>query len=151
MPVVIKCRHCEEEFRMADAEMIAALQARGMLKREKKPELSLVRELLCGIADGLPCSSCGGLGGEVKDDWEDDWSDEVMCAGCGVAIDPDRLEIFPDTKWCPQCQKAAEAGEQPGAEPEFCSFCGGLMKMTRRGGAGLAGYAMVCSDCGKRG
>lgn len=151
MPVVLKCLHCSHESRMPDAVMVEVLQARGMLKRENSPEFSLVRELLSGVSGDLKCDKCQQRGVAVNDDWVDDWEDTVRCEGCQAAIDPERLEVFPDTKYCPNCQSSSESGGTPGAEREFCERCGGLMKLIKRGGVGLAGYSMVCSDCGKRG
>lgn len=151
MPVVLKCHHCAHEFRMLDGVMVETLQARGMLKRDKSPEITLVRELLNTVSGDLKCDSCHSRGVEIKDDWVDDWDDVVRCEGCKTAIDPERLEVFPDTKFCPNCQSSSESGGTPGAEVEYCERCAGVMKLVKRGGAGLAGYSMVCSDCGKRG
>lgn len=150
MSVVVRCTDCSVEKRLSDQEMLANLQRRGMLKRETKPTPSLMRELLETVCTSLPCNECGNLGMTVHDDWSDDWSDEVLCDGCKTAIDPERLEVFPDSKLCQRCQAGMEAGETPGEETEYCLRCGGLMKLTRRGGGGLAGYQSVCSDCGKK-
>lgn len=135
---------------MLDAQMLDVLQTRGMLRREKEPDLTLVRELLNSISDQLKCNACHKVGVAIKDDWSDDWSDEVQCLGCKAAIDPERLEVFPDTEYCPKCQKLVDAGGSPGAEAEYCERCGGLLNLTKRGGSGIAGYVMSCSDCGKR-
>lgn len=121
------------------------------MKRAADPDPSLIRELFTSISPNLDCTECHKTGVEVLDDWTDDWNDEVRCEGCNAAIDPERLEVFPDTKFCPACQGQAESGGTPGAEAEFCASCGGLMKLAKRGGVGLAGYQMVCGDCGKRG
>ncbi len=150
MPVVLKCHHCSHEKRMLDVQMLDVLQTRGMLRRAKEPDLTLVRELLTSIGGELKCNSCHEIGVAIMDDWSDDWSDEVQCLGCKTAIDPERLEVFPDTKYCPKCQKLVDAGGSPGAEDEYCERCGGIMKLSRRGGSGTAGYVMSCTDCGKR-
>ena len=131
--------------------MLDILQTRGMLKREKEPDPAYVRELLTSISGQLKCAECHKVGVTVQDDWEDEWSDEVRCLGCKKTIDPERLEVFPDTKYCPDCQSTSESGGTPGAEDEYCERCGGLLKLVKRGGQGIAGYAMVCSSCGKRG
>ena len=151
MPVILRCTDCATEKRLTDQEMLARLQSHGMLKRESKPEVDLMRELLESVASSIPCNECGSLGMGVHDDWVDEWSDEVKCEGCQKKIDPERLEVFPDTKFCPDCQASQESGGRPGEEAEYCLRCGGIMKMSRRGGSGLAGYQMVCSDCGKKG
>jgi hypothetical protein len=131
--------------------MLETLQQHGMLKRDNNPDLSLMRELLTSIAHTLECEHCYKLGVSVEDDWTDDWDEEVRCQGCQAAIDRERLEVFPDTKFCPNCQSKAESGSAPGDALEYCVSCGGVMQIMRRGGVGLAGYTMVCTDCGKRG
>lgn len=151
MSVVVRCTDCAIEKRLSDQEMLANLQSRGMLKRESKPTPDLLRELLGTVCNSMPCNECGNLGMSIHDDWSDDWSDEVRCEGCKKMIDAERLEVFPDTKLCQNCQAGQEAGETPGQEAEYCMRCGGLMKLSRRGGSGLAGYQMVCSECGKKG
>ena len=150
MPVVLKCRACGEQSRLLEQQMVELVQHHGMLRRDSSPPADLLRELLTSISGQLPCSECGGLGASVEDDWTDDWSDEVACEGCGAAIDPERLEIFPDSKLCAKCQGTAEAGGDPGQDSEYCPRCGAIMKLSRRGGAGLAGYQMTCPDCGMR-
>lgn len=151
MPVVARCNHCSTERRLTDADMLLRLQAKGMLKRETDPRPDLMRELLTTMADQLTCQDCREAGLTIQDDWDDDWEDEVRCEGCKAIIPAERLEIFPDTKFCPSCKSKSEAGEEPGAEAEYCQRCGGLMKLTKRRGSGIAGYAMTCSECGKRG
>ena len=151
MSVVLKCHHCQHESRMSEGNMLATLQRHGMLKRDHNPDLSLLRELLTSISDVLHCEHCHKTGASVQDDWTDDWDDEVRCQGCQTEIAPERLEVFPDTKLCPRCQSDAESGRSPGEELEYCVACGGVMQLAQRRGAGLAKYAMVCSDCGKRG
>ena len=150
MSVVVRCTDCSVEKRLSDQEMLAKLQSRGMLKRESKPDAALLRELLGTICNAMPCNDCGNLGMSIHDDWSDEWSDEVYCEGCKKQIDPERLEVYPDSTLCQNCQASQEARGTPGEETEYCMRCGGQMKLTRRGGAGLAGYQLVCSDCGKK-
>lgn len=151
MPVVLQCRHCKNQKRLLEPQMVELVQRYGMLRRDSSPPADLLKELLASVVGQLPCEACGGLGATVEEDWSDDWSDEVLCEGCKKPIDPERLEVFPDTKLCPKCQAATDAGESPGQEVEYCSSCGGILKLTKRTGGGLAGYQMVCGDCGKRG
>ena len=150
MPVVLRCNKCATEHRLTDAQMLERLQMRGMLRRETKPDAELLRELMSTIIKDAPCADCGGLGATLHDDWCDDWSDDVQCKGCKTTIPPERLEVFPDTTYCPACQSSREAGGSPGEEEEYCPRCGGIMSLARRGGAGLAGYQMACGDCGKK-
>ncbi len=150
MPVVLRCLSCSAERRFSDQQSLELLQSNGMLRRETKPDAALLRELLLSVVGNVCCEECGHLGVSVQDDWGDDWSDEVLCEGCKTQIDPERLEVFPDTKFCPKCQSSAEAGGSPGAEVEYCMRCAGVMKLQKRGGSGVAGYQMVCRDCGKK-
>lgn len=150
MPVVLRCLDCSAERRFTDQQSLELLQSNGMLRRETKPNGELLRELLTSVVQNVSCQECGHQGVSVNDDWSDDWSDEVLCEGCKAQIDPERLEVFPDTKYCPACQSTAESGGSPGAEVEFCTRCAGIMKLVKRGGSGVAGYQMVCGDCGKK-
>ena len=129
--------------------MLTALQARGMLCRETKPTPDMVRELLLSIANQISCNSCGAIGVAVDDHCADEWTDEVRCGGCEAVISPERLEVFPNAKFCPTCQSKQESGEDAGPDVEYCLHCGGIMKLTKRDGAGLSGYQLVCRDCGK--
>ena len=80
----------------------------------------------------------------------DDWEDQVLCAVCRTAIPAERLEVFPNATLCPACQAKDESGELASNDAEYCPRCGGLMKLQKRGGPGLAGYQLVCSECGRR-
>ena len=130
--------------------MLEFVQLRGMLRRDAKPEFDLLRELLFTLLGEIPCAECGGLGASMHDDWDDEWSIHIYCEGCKAVIAAERLEVFPYTKLCPQCQSDLEAGGAPGAATEYCSHCGGILKLRKRSGKGLAGYQMVCTDCGKK-
>lgn len=151
MPAVLQCIQCSSERRVTNQQLLELVQSHGMLRRESKPELELVLELMGTIIAKVSCDQCGGIGVLLQDDWPDDWSTEVLCDGCKAIIPAERLEIFPDTRFCPTCQSSHESGVTPGEEVEYCLRCGGMMKLMKRGGAGLTGYTSVCSDCGKRG
>ena len=129
--------------------MLSQLQAQGMLRREKNPDFQLVRELLATTAARLCCKECGSAGLEIGDDWEDDWTDEARCGSCQRIIPAERLEIFPEAELCSDCQSKRESGRLATDDAEYCGFCGGLMKLHARRGAGVAGYRMVCRDCGR--
>ncbi len=150
MPVVLSCPSCSAQQRLTDEQMLVRLQAQGMLRREKNLDLALVRELLTTAAEQFSCTKCDRTGLVVGDDWEEEWTDETRCLACQTVIPAERLEVFPDTQLCPACQTKKETGEFNSGDAEYCSRCGGLMNLRRRGGAGLAGYDMVCSECGAR-
>ena len=121
-----------------------------MLRREKNPETALLRELLTTAAEQIRCSKCSCAGLVVGDDWEEEWTDETQCSACHAVIPAARLEVFPDTQLCAACQAKKETGASIAGDAEYCAHCGGLMELRKRGGAGLARYSMVCSDCGAR-
>lgn len=150
MPVVVRCHQCLAERRFEEESMLARLHSRGMLRRERNPETALVRELFTTLAEDLPCPECGASGATVHDLWDDEWSDEAPCEGCKTPISAERLEIFPDTKLCPSCQSKLDAGEDIHQEVDYCPSCGGILQLSKRHGTGLAGYRMVCGECGKR-
>ena len=151
MPAILRCPNCQHERKLLGEEVLTVLQAHGMLRRENEPETALIRELLVSIANQLPCGSCGAVGVEVRDGWSDEWVDVVSCASCAAVIPAERIEVFPDTKLCSKCQAKRESGEDVGQDAEYCSRCGGILKLTKKGGSGLAGYRMTCGDCGATG
>lgn len=151
MAVVLRCKQCAVERRWTEQQMLDRLQARGMLRRESDPAPEMLLELFKNVVADVPCQDCGGLGAAVLDDWDDDWEDVVKCKGCNDVIPPERLEVFPDTKFCPKCQVSNEAGQDPGEDCDYCPRCGAVMSLSRKGGTGIARYQMSCGDCGYRG
>ena len=150
MPVVLSCPSCSAQQRLTDEQMLVRLQDQGMLRREKNPDIALVRELLTTAAEQFRCTKCDCAGLVVGDDWEEEWTNETRCSACQAVIPAERLAVFPDTQRCSACQAKNETGEFNAGDADYCSYCGGLMKLRKRGGAGLSGYDMVCGECGAR-
>lgn len=151
-----KCRHRTYDTL---ADRIDLLKRRGKLLKDKKPDPLIVYELLMLELPATVCDQCGHVGlryesidagdgryvdGDGLDDEE--WGESRKCVGCGIAIDPERIEVLPDTRQCTQCSAAGRTGQAD--EREFCPKCGSEMKLGLRGGRGLAGYSMRCSSCG---
>ena len=130
--------------------MLSYLQGIGMLRREADATVDLITELFVSSAKRLVCPTCGLTGLAVQEDvWEDEWEDERHCQVCNAVIPAERLEVFPDAQLCPTCQQKSERGEATAEQADYCRHCGGLMVLRQRSGSGLAGYRMVCSDCGR--
>lgn len=148
--VSLRCAHCNEKSVLGREALIERLRDIGMLLRETKPEWELLMALLEDSAEKLVCDECERPGHVVevlpRED-QTDWGDGKRCAGCGCVISPERLEVFPDTEFCPTCQSQADRGGTPGAEVEYCPLCGDIMEIVRATGSGLARYVMRCRGC----
>ena len=120
-------------------QMVEHLRSVGVFKRQKEPDLQLVRELYAQQIPLIPCSVCGQASCDPQspDELDDEeWGGDRKCEGCRQAIPAERLEVFPDTRLCMQCQQSADRGEDT-EEIEYCPRCGGIMELRLRGGAGI--------------
>ncbi len=150
----VSCRSCGYRRVLGPVQMLEQLRHDGLLKRAKEPARDVIQELFVSRLDRLPCPTCGvsGLQWGPAEEWNDaDWDDAVPVAGracevCRRPISPERLEVFPDTRRCRDCQQSADRGEDS-AEPEYCPRCGAIMQLRLQRGAGIARYEMYCSDC----
>ncbi len=143
------CRLCGHRQRVGLPEMVEHLRQLGMFKRQREPDPQLVSELFHEQVPLLRCASCRkpGYDPDASDVWDDEqWGGARRCELCQAPIPAERLEVFPDTRRCVKCQQSADRGEDVGAE-QYCPRCGAIMKLSQRGGAGLAGYVMRCPDC----
>jgi DNA-directed RNA polymerase subunit M/transcription elongation factor TFIIS len=139
-----KCGWAEE----AEARQIERrLRDAGLLKRNPHPSRDELRELLLGVAVRLNCPECNhaGLTVHKSPEPEGDWQAAPCCQQCGQPIDPERLEVFPDTRTCVACQRCSDRGA-PSDQPEYCPRCGSLMEVRQTRGAGITRYALVCSS-----
>lgn len=142
------CPACHHSAIKGFAQTVEALQSAGMLRRVEHPEDALVLELLANSAERLICSECGQAGLQISDVHEEfDCPESKKCERCGADIPAERLEVFPDTTVCVQCQSAGEAGAVHN-DAEYCPRCGGPMQLRQAGGSGLARYEMKCFTCG---
>lgn len=159
-----RCSSCGKRNSVTLDELTQAVRSMGHLRRSAEPSAELVLELCRDTPLNITCWSCGATGlslgnssNEAAIDDEDEfdgWPDEASprlkrCEQCGEAIDPDRLEIFPDSKFCTGCQRKDEQGAL-NSDAGFCEFCGGRVQVSGRGGSGLAGYRLTCQDCGRK-
>lgn len=128
------------------------LRSAGLLKRNPHPSHDELRELLFGVADRLACPECRHTGLRISESplASDDWQAAPRCQQCGGPIDPERLEVFPDSRTCVACQRSSDRGASPD-EPEYCPRCGSLMEVRQSRGAGVTRYALVCTSrsCGR--
>ena len=121
-----------------------------MLLREKEPTPELVDSLADAKLSFFVCGHCGQSGLQREDDPEQDhgWPEAKPCRGCSARIPVERLELFPNTQYCAQCQATIDRGETPEAEREFCSRCGEVLRHRARQ-RGIATYELYCPACGR--
>ncbi|MCA9216050.1 MAG: hypothetical protein KDB27_23445 [Planctomycetales bacterium] len=144
----LRCRDCGDETIIGPHEIARRLREAGQLRREANPEQEIVLALFEEFLPNLKCDACGANNWKIADVPIDEnhWGEPVLCEVCKQQVPPERLEIFPNEKRCAACKDKPETDE-----PEFCAICGGLMAIRQRGGSGIAGYVMVCTDCGRSG
>lgn len=146
---VLSCSDCGWRTVCGSIEIASRLRLVGMLRRDKDPDDEILAALLPEAAPRMTCPGCKRIGLLVEDadsaDEEDDWQAAALCDRCREPIDPERLEVFPDTKRCVACQAKAEAGEPEPFEPEFCPRCGALVELRVSRGGGLTRYKRFCT------
>ncbi len=146
----LKCPACDRTQLVGKEEMLQILRTEGKFRRDVKPKSDTVIQLFESTAASLSCSQCNHEGLTTSPaELDDDWGDAVCCQSCREVLDPDRLEIFPDAKYCPSCQKKSDAGELDQVV-DYCPRCGSIMKIQSKGGSGLAQYVLRCGSCGYR-
>ena len=150
--IEVSCNACGYRESIPYEAFVDQIRRVGHLRKSAQPSRELVLELARHNPPPFDCPQCGNhapakmLDGAEPD--EQDWEFSRRCKSCRAEIDPDRLEIFPDTTLCTACQAKSEAGG--GEDYGFCATCGGRLTMSRRGGGGLSGYALKCADCGRQ-
>jgi transcription elongation factor Elf1 len=143
----LSCSACGSAEECDAARIERRLRDAGLLKRNPHPSRDELRELVVGVAGRLSCPNCGHVGLHVQPspEPETDWQAAPRCQQCGQPIDPERLEIFPNTRTCVACQRASDRGATSD-QPEYCPRCGSLMEVRQTRGAGITRYALVCSS-----
>lgn len=145
----LTCNTCGWRTVCGPGEIVSRLRLVGLLRRDGDPDEEILAALLPEAAERMTCSGCKGIGlsvsetDHVPDD--DDWQAAVLCESCRKPIDPERLEVFPNSKRCVACQSRREAGIPDEEEPEFCPRCGSLVELRVSRGGGLTRYKRFCT------
>ena len=142
----LKCPKCHHFQRLSRSSCHHWLQSQGHLLRDSNPDWPLMVELAKACHSSCPSCDHAPL---IFEPFVDEWDDGPIrkdCEACGESSAPERLEVFPDTEYCSDCQGRVETGT---AERVFCDRCGGLMR-TAQSSRGITHYVMRCSDCGHR-
>lgn len=145
LSVCLECEACGWRTTCGEEQVAQRLRKLGLLRRASHPPEEMVRELLVANLAKLACDNCQKLGlllGEEVDD--DDWQQARVCEVCKKPIPPERLEVFPDSKRCVECQNLSDRGEEP-EEPDFCPRCGALVELRVSQAGGLTRYKRFCT------
>lgn len=166
--VTTQCPHCHQSRPWTKADRLVWLQQSGFLRKHKDPADDIVSEMFRLKLQELPCPNCQKTGvrvvTQVQAVEEDDeqWdtaatavaSDELVrfCIDCREQIDPDRVELFPETTRCVACQRKFESGEASGRSESFsaddlCPRCGDFLQ-THRNRSSRTAYRVQCGSCG---
>lgn len=156
---ILACGKCGWRTVCGEEELARRLRTLGLLRRSPHPPPELVSELLRVNVHRLACDACHHVGLTVigaddgasrpisafaAEDEEGDWQQAVICQICRQPIDPERLEVFPDSKRCAKCQTIADRGAEP-VPPEFCPKCGALLEIRVSRGGGITRYKQFCT------
>jgi DNA-directed RNA polymerase subunit M/transcription elongation factor TFIIS len=128
--------------------MLAWLRTAGMVRRDAAPEPDLLPELFRSAAPRFACPQCNAVGlsvGQPVEEDDEDWGMARKCESCHRPIARERLEVFPDTRLCVECQSATDRGDEP-SDVEYCPRCGSIMTL-RQSRRGLTRYVMSCPAC----
>lgn len=145
----LRCPACNEMAVFDRAQIIARLDRRGILRRDRKPSTDLLCELLKSAAAAWRCSACQQVGlivAPVEPLDDEDWGMDRRCQRCGQVIPAERLEVFPDAQICATC-KQMEQDRPVEDEPQYCPRCGSIMELKPSRGPGISRYEMRCPDC----
>lgn len=145
---ILTCNQCNWRTIAGHDDLVARLRLVGQLRRDKEPDEEIVLALLEDSARLMTCPGCRSVGlkvSDAEDDEFEDWQAAVLCEICRKAIDPDRLEVLPDTRRCTTCQHQAETGTLYDDDPEFCPRCGALVELRVSRGSGITRYKRFCT------
>jgi len=145
----LRCNACDWQTTCGEEEIARRLRVLGLLRRTAHPPWDLVQELLATNAKRLLCDQCGEEGlvcceSAEEDDGDGDWQQAIVCEVCRKPILPERIEVFPKTRRCVECQEVADRGEEP-EELEFCEKCGSLVELRVSRGGGITRYKRFCT------
>ncbi len=148
----IKCFGCSRIDEYDNFSLAARLRKDGKLRREIEPDSEMLLEVAKSSLAKTSCSACGFVGLSIEEvDFDDaGWGGSKLCEHCKKPIDPDRLEVFPETKACMACQSKLDRGESLTDDREFCPKCGNVLSMTTSSRSGISKYVISCSGCNYR-
>jgi predicted RNA-binding Zn-ribbon protein involved in translation (DUF1610 family) len=129
--------------------MLEWLRGVSMVRRDMAPEEDLLGELFGAAGARFKCPQCARLGLVVRPapaENDEDWGMARACQACGRPIAPGRLEVFPDTTLCVECQARVERGEDSGPA-DYCPRCGNVMRMKQTQNSGVTRYVLACPKC----
>lgn len=140
------CPSCNRDEATPRDVALQRLRDLGRLKRVERTETSLLLEIARLAAGEIYCPDCGAAGMELRTGapQRDDFGGK-RCEVCQKSIDPERLEVFPDSKLCTACQRGDERGLDS-AEPEYCPACGTPLQPVKST-VGVTRYRMMCPQC----
>jgi DNA-directed RNA polymerase subunit M/transcription elongation factor TFIIS len=143
------CPACKRRGPQRPDQLLERLRAAGTMRRAKEPDEAEIVELFRAHQATFACAACGHVGlslQEPQSDEEEDWGDPQPCERCGALIPAERLELFPNTTLCVQCQQASER-EGDSGPAEYCPHCGSILQLRKASGAGITRYVMQCPSC----
>lgn len=142
----LRCQKCLRAEVCGPAEIAERLRRAGKVRAGRSADLGVLYELFRAEAPRFICANCGSVGMQVREasDPEANWPGPVPCAACGKPIDPERLEVFPNARFCAACQRAAEEG-RPNQERDFCPRCGAPLEIRVVERGRKTRYVMRCT------
>jgi len=144
----LACGKCHWTNACGPTAMLAWLRTVKMARRDTEPDLDVIGELFRAAAGRFQCPRCGSVGLAVRpcdEENDEDWGMARKCEACGRPIDAQRLQVFPQTRRCVDCQARAEGGQDDGPA-EYCPRCGNVMQL-RPSARGVTRYTLVCPQC----
>jgi ribosomal protein S27AE len=166
--VTTQCPHCHQSRPWTKADRLVWLQQAGFLRKHKDPADEIVSEMFRLKLAELPCPNCQKSGVRVVaqvqavEEDDDQWDTGAAateaseltryCLDCREQIDPDRLDLFPETTRCVECQRKFENGESASGKESFsaddlCPRCGDFLQ-THRNRSSRTAYRVQCGSCG---
>jgi len=141
----ILCPGCGQDRR---GELEDILRAAGHLRRQTKPDVEIMWELLRSILPSWNCHACGEASMTAEsDDWEDEgdgWLETKRCQRCREEIPPERLELFPEEVYCAACRTTTND-----EDITYCGKCGSPTELRARNSGDNIRYIVYCPTCSR--
>jgi predicted RNA-binding Zn-ribbon protein involved in translation (DUF1610 family) len=129
--------------------MVDWLRAHRLVKSTSDIETDMLVELFRTSASKFRCAKCAHVGliaTRAAEEDDEAWGEARKCESCGSVIPAERLQVFPETRHCVDCQQRDDSGELAG-EAEYCPRCGAVMVLERSRGTGVTRYVTTCPAC----